>query len=113
MRGAQTALGYPHQRLDVAQATRTFLDVGFELVGGVVEFQMAGLLCLEFRFEELARWPYLAGSRCLTHRLVGETVPGNQARFQQGRGNRHVALSFARALLWRAYAVTEVQPRIP
>ena len=53
-------LGDPADNLDVAQAARTFLDIGLEVVGGVVETEMPVLLFFELGLEEFARRPDFA-----------------------------------------------------
>ncbi len=57
--GAEMALGDPADHLDVAQPAGVLLDVGFQVVGGVVVFVPAGALLEDFGREET-----LASARC-------------------------------------------------
>jgi hypothetical protein len=59
---AEMPLRNPADDLDVAQSAGAFLDIRFEIVGGIVEAQMPFLLLLELCLEELARRPQFAGS---------------------------------------------------
>ena len=59
--GVVVTLDDPVDVLDVAQAARTLLDVGLEVVGGVVEFGVAGGLLGLLGFEELGRGPKVSG----------------------------------------------------
>ena len=48
------ALRHPADGLDVAQAAGAGLDVGFEVVGGVVGLECRSLLLRDLGFEEFA-----------------------------------------------------------
>ena len=59
--GVVVALYDPVDVLDVAQAARTLLDVGLEVVSRVVEFGVAGGLLGLLGFKELGRGPKVSG----------------------------------------------------
>jgi len=89
---AVVTLEYPGKDVDVAQATGTFLDVGFEVVGGVVVAAIALLLFLELGAEKLVAWPDVL--RSATTLLFSEEFlgTGEAARLLQGGGDGDVLL---------------------
>ena len=103
--------GDPQDRLQIAPAAGAFLEVGLEVIGGVLVAQMALLLLQRFRLVESA------------HVERGVEAPG-EARKQCARSREQAALEKARAddrigrhlgfaFLDRAYAVTDLEAGVP
>ena len=102
---------HPDHHLQVAQAARAFLAVGFQRVGRVLELAVALV-----HFERLRAQKGLG-----VHRLrVGAPeavedapVTAQVARFEQGGLHRHVALALDGAFVQRAHAGADFQADVP
>ena len=111
--GAVVALGHPADHLDVAQPARALLDVGLELVGGVVEAVVARLLLAPLGGEEGLAGPDPLRPGRLAHGAVEGLVAGERARLHQVGGHRDVARRLLHALGHRAHAVADVEAQVP
>jgi hypothetical protein len=111
--GAEVSLRHPADGLDVAQSTGTRLDVGLEVVAGIVVAVVASLLLGDFRFEEGLRRPDVVLAERAPHRLEQMLGAGEQPRFDEGRGDADVGSAFTLAVVDRAHAVTHLESDVP
>ena len=111
--GAEVALGDPGDGLDVAQSTRTCLDVGFQVVGGVVRLGVPVGLLADLGLEEFFDRPEVRGGECLGHPRGERSVSGHAARLDEGGHHAHIAGGGFRALGDGAHAVTDLDADVP
>jgi hypothetical protein len=64
---AEVAFGHPRDRLDIAQAAGPGLDVGLEVVRGIVGLEMAVLLLGHFGLEVCPHRPHPIGGHGFAH----------------------------------------------
>src|SRR6185295_9748451 len=88
----------PQYVLQIAQPSRTFLDVGFEVVGGIVEPRVSLLL-----FQQLG-----ACEAC-----VLLAIAGDQPRLQQRGLNGQIAPRLLLAFADRTHAMANFKPDVP
>ena len=112
-RAAQVPLGDPQHGLDVAQAARGALDVGFEVVVDVVELRMALVLLLPLGVEEAAARPEGTLGEQLVELRRQPRRTGQAPPFEHRRGNADVLGGLAPAVGEGAHAVADVQPQVP
>ena len=74
----EMALGHPGDRLDVTQPAWTLLEVGLEVLTGIVVLGVAFALLLDLGGIEFAARPDVAGPRCLDHVIEEPGIPGQQ-----------------------------------
>ncbi len=113
VQGAVLAAGHPEHRLDVAQATGRALDVGFEVVLGVVVLVVTGLELGAFGQEEVFARPHVRGAGHLQHALAQGFGPGNGAAFHQVGNHRQVGAGLFGALVDGAHALAHFQADVP
>ena len=111
--GAELPLRHPGDGLDVAQPAGAGLDVGLEVIGGVVGLEVPLGLLADLGLEELLHRPDVLGSESGAHRREQRGTAGEQARFQQRRHDAHVADALFAALRDRAHAVADLEPDVP
>ena len=111
--GAEVALGHPGDGLDVAQAPGPGLDVGLEVVGGVIGLQVPLGLLAHLGLEELLHRPDALGRQGRTHRGEQLGAAGQQARLDEGRHDAHVADALLGAFGHGAHAVPDLQADVP
>ena len=102
------AVGDPEDVLNITQPTWPLLDVGFEVVGGVIVFAEAGLLLIAFGDKEGAAGPeviLLGGVLQLVE--IGLTAD-QQTRLQQVGGDGDILLSLIYTALDGAHAMTNL-----
>ena len=75
---AEMALGDPANGLDIAQPTRTFLQVGFKVLAAVVELGVAHPLFLDLGGEECGGWPDMLRAGRLAEQVEELRVTGQQ-----------------------------------
>ena len=112
--GAEVPLRHPADGLDVAQAARAGLDVGLEVVGGVVGLQVALGLLAHLGLEELLR-PARRAPGASAARMLREQrgAAGEQARLEQRRHDADIGGALLGALLDGAHAVADFEPDVP
>jgi len=110
---AEMAFGHPADHLDVAQAAGALLDVGLEVVGGVVVLVVARDLFLELGLEEAGAGPDAVRPGGLAHGLEQGRRAGEQPRLDEVGRHGDVALAFAHAVVQGAHAVADLQAEIP
>ncbi len=103
----------PEDRLDVAQSTRGALDVGLQVVLGVVVLGVACALFFALGQEELLARPHLLRAGDLEHGLAQAFGPGDRAAFHQVGEDRQIGTCFVGALGDRAYRLPDFQADIP
>ena len=102
---------HPLDHLQIAKAAGTFLAVGFEAVGRVVELGVAfGLLQLLGAEEHGGVQRGVAALLEIVEQRARTCQP---AGFEQGRLDRDVALGFVQALVDAAHAVADVEADVP
>ena len=110
---AEVALGHPGDGVNVAQAAGAFLDVGLQLVGGVVKLGVARLLLGLLAGEELGHRPQDVGRQCRLQLSRQDLVAAEGARLQQGGDDGDVFTGFVDALVERAHALADLQANVP
>ena len=110
---AELAAGDPENGLDVAQAAGGALDVGFEVVFGVVVLGVARVLLVAFGQKEVLARPHLLRAGDLQHALAQVLGAGNGAAFHQVGDDGQVGTGFVGALGDRAYALADFQADVP
>ncbi len=110
---AELAAGHPEDGLDVAQAAGGALDVGLEVVLGVVVLGVAALLFVAFGQEELLARPHVRAAGNPQHALAQAVRAADGAAFHEGGDHRQVGACFLRALLHRAHALADFQADVP
>ncbi len=111
--GAKMALGYPGDGLDVAQAPRARLDVGFEVVGRVVGLQVPLLLLAHLGGEVIAHRPDAVGGQRCAHLRQQRTRAGQPARFQERGHHPDIRDAFLGTLADGPHAVADLQSDVP
>src|SRR5437868_1396802 len=97
-RGAEVTLRDPGDGLDVAQPPGPGLDVGLEVVGGVVGLQVPRGLLAHLGLEELLHRPESLGRESLAHGGEQLRIARDEARLEQRRHDTDVADAFLGAL---------------
>ncbi|MNN36130.1 hypothetical protein D3C81_1500110 [compost metagenome] len=105
--------GDPEQGLQVAQTTRRALDVGLQVVLGVVVLGVAVDLFLALGQVELAARPHVRGAGGFEHALAQAVRAGDGPALHQVGDHREVGLRFFRALVDRADALADFQADVP
>ena len=103
----------PADHLDIAQTTRAALDVGFELVGGVVVSMMPADLLLALLGEELGRRPDIVRRNRLVHRVIKRVGALQQPRLHQAGCHCQVLFRLVATLFDRPHAVADLQTHVP
>ena len=101
----------PEDDLEIAQAARRFLEIGFEAVGRLVEAQVAFLLfealaLIEQQGVKVAAQAFLEGGEQVF-------VAGQQAGLDQGGLHRNVAGGLVETILYRAHAMSDLETDVP
>ncbi len=104
-------LGHPQDHLQVAQAAGAFLAVGLERVGRVLVLGVALAHFQQLGLEEGARVQVGLVARLQLGKQLA--VARQQARFQQGRLDRHVLARFADAVVHGAHGGADFKPQVP
>ena len=111
--GAEVVLGHPAHHVDVAQPAGAFLDIGFQLVGGVVKAGVARLLFLELGGEELLARPEAVRRGGRAHGREQARVAGEEACLDQVGHHRDVLCGLYGAFRGAAHAVAHFQADVP
>ncbi len=111
--GAEVALRHPADGLDVAQAAGARLDVGFEVVRGVVVTMVARLLLGHLGLEERLRGPDVVLREGAAHRLEEEVRAREQPRLDQRGRDADVRRALALAVVDGAHAVADLEADVP
>ena len=101
----------PQDRVQVAQPARAFLDVGLEVVGGVVILEMSLLLLEHLRFVE--RQHVHRRGKAAAESAMQSPGSGYETVLEQARRDRDIDRHLVDALGDRAHAVADVEPGIP
>ena len=112
-RSTEVTLSHTGNHLDVAQSAGTALDVGLEVVDGILELVVALLLLPGLGSEELIRRPQCRRIGCFAHPLVQPTAAVDQSRFHKVGGHSDVCAGLLHALGHGADTVAGVQVGIP
>jgi len=110
---AVLAAGDPEHRLDVAQATGRALDVGLEVVLGVVVLVVAGLEFGTLGQEEILARPHVAGAGHLEHALAQVFGAGDGPAFHQVGDYRQVGAGLLGAFVDGTHALADLQTDVP
>ncbi|MCY1286403.1 hypothetical protein D9M70_353720 [compost metagenome] len=110
---AELAAGDPEDGLDVAQAARRALHVGFQVVFGVVVLGVTGLLFLALGEEEVLARPHLLRAGDFQHALAQVLGAGDGAAFHQVGDHRQVGAGLLGAFGDRAHALADFQADVP
>ena len=105
--------GDPGDRMDITQTSRAFLDVGFEIVGGIVELTMARGLLAELGLEKGREGPDRGRSGRGAHGLIKADVTGKQACFHEIRHDGDIVGRQVPTLRHRTDAVPDLEANIP
>src|SRR5690554_217487 len=103
--------GDPAEHLQITQAARAFLAVGFERVGGVLAVRMAAALLERFGLEKGAGVERLAVARMPI--LEQGRIAANQTRFEQIGLDRDVVAREGETFFDRARAEADLKTDIP
>jgi hypothetical protein len=112
-RDAEDPLGQPCQRVQVAQAAGAFLEVRFEVVGGVVVAGVARVPLAALGHEELSRRPQVRRTHCRQQLRHRAGVPGQRTSLDQRRGDGDILARRDGALRDAAHRVPGCEPDIP
>ncbi len=111
-RAAETGrAGDPYHRVQIAQPAGAFLDVGLEVVRGIVVLEVPLLLLERLRLVERPRV-----ERCgeaFEECRVELPAAGEQAVLEKARAHRHVAGHLAFTVVDGADRVTDLEPGVP
>lgn len=110
---AVLATSYPQYGLDIAQAARAALDVGFEVVLGVVVLVVAGLEFGALGEEKLLARPHVRGAGGIEHAQAQWLWAGDGAAFHQVGDDRQVGAGLLGAFIDGAHALADFQADIP
>jgi hypothetical protein len=110
---AVQAHAHPGDGLQVAQAARAFLDVGLEVVRGIVETGVAGALFGAFGVEILRRRPQHRGRQRDGQAGRRGLVAGQHPAFHQRREHGDVLARRVHALRDRTHRLAGRQARVP
>ncbi len=110
---AEVALGHPADHLDVAQPAGRALDVGLEVVLGVVVAVVAADLLLPLGLEEAVGGPQPLRRQARLHRLAQPFGTRHGAALEQVGDHRDVGRGLALAVGQRAHAVADLQADVP
>ena len=110
--GASEARGArdPEDCLQIAQAAGTILDVGLEVVGGVLMSQVSLLLLQQFRVIETVQIDRCC--KAAAEAVVQRTRSGKPAMLEQASADRHIAFHLVLALLDCAHRVGDFESRV-
>ena len=111
--GAELALGHPADGLDVAQSAGAGLDVGLEVVGGIVGLEAPLLLLAHLGLEEVAHRPDAIGRERGAHRGEQLGRAGEAARLHQRRHHPDVGGALLGAFGDGAHAVADLEADVP
>ena len=101
----------PEYVLQVAQPSRAFLDVRFEVVGGIVEPRVPLLLLEQLGLDEIRDIEVFEHCTGEAHVLLA--AAGNESRLEQCGLNGYVASRLVLALSDRAHAMADFQADVP
>jgi hypothetical protein len=73
----------PKDGMQIPQATGPFLDVGLQLIGGILEAGVALLLLLDLGIEEGGWMPHVFPVQGMLQGLLGGLWPCQQACFEK------------------------------
>ena len=110
---AELAACHPKHGLDVAQAAGRALDVGFEVVLGVVVLGMTRSAFVALGQVEMLARPHLIGAGHLLHALAQVFGAGDGAAFHQVGDHRQVGARLFGAFVDRAHALADFQADVP
>ena len=110
---AELAARHPEDGLDVAQAAGRALDVGLQVVLGVVVLGVARLGFLALGQEELLARPHAVAGSDFLHALAQMLGAGDGAAFHQVGDHRQVGARLLGALGDRAHALPDFQADVP
>ena len=110
---AEMSLGDPADHLDIAQPAGRALDIGLQVVLGVVVALVAVDLLLPLGLEEVLRRPHAIGGQACLHRLAQPFGAGDGAALEQVGDDREVGPGLAFAVGQRAHAVPDLQADVP
>src|SRR5690606_16558703 len=111
--GAEMAQRHPADGLDVPQSAGRALDVGLEVVFGVIELGMAGLLLGPLGAEELGAGPHVLLVQSLDHLLAQLFLPDQDTGLHQVGDDGDIRAGLVLAFADTAYTVTDFQADIP
>ena len=110
---AELAACDPEDGLDVAQPARGALDIGLQVVLGVVVLGMAGALLVALGEEELLARPHFVRAGDLQHVLPQVLGAGDGAAFHQVGDHRQVRARLFGAFGHRTHALADLQADVP
>jgi len=111
--GVEVALGDPGHGVDVAQAAGAFLDVGLQLVAGIVVLGVALALLFQLGAEEGVHRPHLVRRHRFLQRGVQRGVAAQRARLDQVGDDGDVLRRQFGAFGHRAHAAADFQADVP
>ncbi len=106
--GAELATRDPEDGLDVAQTAGGTLDVGLQVVLGVVVLGMTSALLVALGKEELLARPHLLGTGDLQHGLAQALRTGDRAAFHQVGDDGEVGTRLIGTLGHRTYSLADL-----
>ncbi len=111
--GIEVAFRHPADHLDIAQSAGAFLDIGLQVIGGVVKLVVPLLLFRQFGFEEFAAGPdsIRTGLSFLLFKQVNRA--DQQAGFLQVGGHGDILFGLLVTLFDAAHALPDLQTDIP
>ena len=113
VRRAEMPPQHPDDNLYVPQSARTALDVGFEVIRGVIVTVMPLLLLLQLGLEKCPRRPHFRRRNGSNHLLEEFFGPAEQPGFHERCGNRQVVTADLAALGYGSGAVADLKAQIP
>lgn len=113
VQGAVLATGDPQNGLDIPQPAGRALDVGFQVVFGVVVFVMPGFLLGALGQEELLARPHMRGAGDFQHALAQTLGAADGAAFHQVGDHGQVGAGLFGAFSHRTHALADFQADIP
>ncbi len=111
--GAEVAQGHPADGLDIPQAARGALYIGLQVVLGIVELGVAGLLLGALGAEELGTGPHVLLAQRVDHVLAQLRLAHQHPRFHQVGDHGHIRARLVLALADAAHRVADFQADIP
>ena len=111
--GIEVSLGNPANHLDITQTTRAFLDIGLQVVCGVMVLLVTLDLLFELGIKKFCCRPDLVSCGCIQHRLHHFFTAAEQTAFHQAGGRSYFLFCLGHTGFNRADAVTKVEPGIP
>ncbi len=104
-------IGQPAAVLQIAQPPRAFLDIGFQVVGAVLEAGMTLLLLQDLGRDEARHVQGFAEGPAKVPEQTG--IARDQARLEEIGGHGHVPRRLFQAGVGRAHAVADLQAHVP